>query len=102
VHTADAESVSLHFFGSDVALSFLDWQKQERRAVFVDILAFRWQEFDEMVPRDDVVYEVINSEWLVRQSRAHGVGSDDYRHYKLCFNANGTLDVLCRTVNVFA
>lgn len=61
VHTADAEDVAIQFSSGDLALTFVDWQKQPRRRVFGDVLAFRWQEFDEAGIRDDVVYEVEDS-----------------------------------------
>jgi hypothetical protein len=96
VHTADAEDVQVHFSSGELVLSFVDWQEQPRRKVFADVLAFRWQEFDEESIRDDVVYEVERSDWLARQARLQGVPGDDYVHYKLCFNACGMLDVLCR------
>lgn len=98
VHTADAEDVAVQYSSGDLELTFVDWQEQPRRAVFADVLAFRWQEFDEEDIRDDVVYEVKNSDWLARQARIQAVEAEGYVHYKLCFNACGTLDVLCRRV----
>jgi len=98
VHTADAEDVALQFSSGDLILTFVDWQEQPRRAVFPDVLAFRWQEFDENDIRDDVVYEVTDSDWLARQAKLQAVKAEGYVHYKLCFNACGTLDVLCRRV----
>jgi hypothetical protein len=98
VHTADAEDVAVQFSSGDFVLTFVDWQEQPRRKVFGDVLAFRWQEFDEEGIRDDVVYEVRDSDWLARQARLQAVEAEGYAHYKLCFNACGTLDVLCRRV----
>ena len=98
VHTADAEDVAVQYSLGDLVLTFVDWQEQPRRKVFGDVLAFRWQEFDEDGIRDDVVYEVKGSDWLARQAQLQGVASDGYVHYKLCFNACGCLDVLCRRV----
>ena len=95
LHTADAEEVAVQFSSGDLVLTFVDWQEQPRRKVFSDVLAFRWQEFDEEDIRDDVVYEVKDSDWLARQARLQGVETDGYVHYKLCFNACGTLDVIC-------
>ncbi len=96
VHTADAEDVAVQFSSGDLVLTCVDWQEQPRRTVFVDVLAFRWQEFDEEGIRDDVVYEVHDSDWLARQAKLQAVEVEAYVHYKLCFNACGTLDVLCR------
>ncbi len=96
VHTADAEDVAVQFTKGDLVLTYVDWQERPRRKEFVGVLAFRWQEFDEEGIRDDVVYEVVNSDWLERQCELQAVRSSDHVHYKLCFNACGTLDVLCR------
>lgn len=98
VRTADAEKVAVQFSSGDLVLTFVDWREQPRRAVFTDVLAFRWQEFDEQGIRDDVVYEVEQSDWLARQTQLQGVPGAGYVHYKLCFNACGTLDVLCKRV----
>ncbi len=98
VETADAEKVGVQFSSGDIVLSFVDWRAQPRRTVFTDVLAFRWQEFDEEGIRADVVYEVMQSDWLVRQAKLQGVQSAGYVHYKLCFNACGTLDVLCKRI----
>lgn len=64
VHTADAEDVAVQFTSGDLVLTFVDWQEQPRRKVFGEVRAFRWQEFDEEGIRDDVVYEVRDSDWL--------------------------------------
>jgi hypothetical protein len=96
VQTADAEDVAVQFSSSDLVLTFVDWQERSRRVVFADVLAFRWQAFDEEDIRDDVVHEVKDSDWLARQALLQAVEAEGYVHYKLCFNASGTLDVLCR------
>ncbi len=98
VHTADAEDVAVQFSSGDIVLTFVDWREQPQRTVFNDVLAFRWQEFDEEGIRNDVVYEVEQSSWLARQAQLQGVPSAGYVHYKLCFNACGALDVLCKRI----
>ena len=100
VSTADAENVELHFDGAALVLSFRDWQGVPRQLIFHNILAFRWQDFDEKDIRDDTTYEVLESEWLARQVYLQGVAgvADNYAHYKLCFNALGVLDILGRRV----
>jgi hypothetical protein len=95
VHTADAEDVALQMSRGDLVLTFVDWREQPQRHVFYDVLAVQWQEFDEEGIRGDVVYEVKGSEWLNRQAQLQAVEPEEYVHYKLCFNACGTLDVLC-------
>jgi hypothetical protein len=94
--TADAEKVVIRFENGDLQLSFMDWQKQPRSITFRDVLAYRWQELDDAVPRDDTTFEAFDSPWLERQAKLHGVLASDYAHYVLCFNACGVLDVLAR------
>jgi hypothetical protein len=96
VQTADAERVEMRFVGDVLTLHFLDWKEEPRGVTFERVLGFRWQEFDEQDVRDDSVYEVLDSAWLERQAALHGVTPRDHAHYALCFNACGTLDVLCR------
>lgn len=96
VVTADAEHVAMHFEAGELVLTFIDWQERPRRASFRDVLAFRWQELDEEGLRDDASYEVVDSPWLERQCSLQSAAAGDFAHYKLLFNACGTLDVLCR------
>ena len=98
VHSADAEQVELQYANGSLHLRYVDWQEQQRAAVFKEVLAFRWQEQDESaVPRDDTTYEVLNSMWLASHSvlRHQAIR---YAHYKLCFNACSVLDVLCQAI----
>ena len=97
VSTADAENVHITFSDDCLSLGFCDWQDHPRTVVFCDVLAFRWQEFDEDGIRDDATYEVIDSPWLAQQAKLHAVKVQDYVHYRLCFNACGMLDVLARS-----
>lgn len=99
VSTADADKVAIHFDRGDLRLSFTDWQEQCRNVVFRDVLAFRWQELDDAVPRDDATYQAIESTWLDRQARLQSVSPDQFSHYVLCFNGSGVLDVLARHVS---
>lgn len=98
VQTADAEQVSITYRQGDLILEYIDWQEHACRVAFADTLAFRWQEYDDAVtPRDDSTYQLIHSAWL----KAQTVGLTDpeqYAHYKLCFNACGVLDLLCRKI----
>ena len=96
VETADAENVRIAFDQADLVLSFQDWRDVRRELTFRDVLAFRWEEFDDEGVRNDITYEITGSAWLLRQSKLHGVPPSDYAHCKLCFNACGVLDVLCR------
>src|SRR5204863_226416 len=99
VSTADAERVALRMEGGDLHLSFVDWKEQPRSLIFREVLAHRWQELDEPVPRDDTTFEALDSPWLARQANLQGVAPDGYAHYVLCFNACGVLDVLARRLS---
>ena len=100
VHTADAEGVELAFADNILRVRFVDWQELARELVLPDTVAFRWQEYDhDGAPRDDVTYEVVGSTWLAAQlPPADFPLSKQLRHYKLCFNACGSLDVICGVV----
>lgn len=94
VNTVDADHVAIHFEGGDLHLSFVDWQETARSVTFRNVLAFRWQEHDEPVPRIDGTFEVTESHWLDRQAKLQSVPPENFSHYLLCFNACGSLDVL--------
>ena len=99
--TADGEQMRLAFDGADLTLSFHDWRGQPVAAVFRDVLAFRWgQEVSADVPRDDIAYEILGSPELGRELQLNGLtDAVGYAHYKLCFNACGVLDVMCRHIS---
>lgn len=99
VCTADAEQVVLRLDRGDLHLSFVDWKEHPRALIFRDVLAHRWQELDEPVPRDDTTFEALESPWLARQAKLQGVDPNGYAHYVLCFNACGVLDVLARRLS---
>jgi hypothetical protein len=99
LNTADAESVTVRYAaGGELVLEYVDYREQPVSFGFADAIAFRWQEFDEEGIRDDVAYRVVDSPWLARQAELQAVPVEQYAHYKLCFNAAGCLDVLCRRV----
>src|SRR5664279_747971 len=92
VNTADAEHVELHLRSGRLLLKYVDWREQAQEQVFHEVLAFKWREQDSAsVPRDDTTYEVLGSV-LLSDHVAIGATSITYAHYKLCFNACGTLD----------
>jgi hypothetical protein len=98
ISTADAEQIQLQFVNGELSLTFVDWQEHERKLVFQDVIAFKWQELDlsEFDIRDDTTYEVIDSVWLLRQAQLSEATTDQYAHYKLCFNAHGSLEVISK------
>lgn len=92
--TADADSVQLFYQFGDLLVRYTDWKEQEQEKKFFDVLAFRWQEFDNDAPRNDAAYEVLNSSWLLAQAKAQDVTPEAYVHLRVCFNENGVLDVI--------
>ena len=94
VSSADAESVQLLYQFGDLVVRYIDWKEQEREHKFFDVLAFRWQEFEDLEPRNDATYEVLNSNWLISQAKAQEAAPSDYVHHRVCFNGNGVLDVI--------
>ena len=99
VSTADAEQVALRLEKGDLHVSFVDGKEQPRSVTFREVLAHRWQELDDAVPRDDTTFEAVDSPWLARQAHLQGVPAEGYAHYILCFNACGALDVLARRLS---
>lgn len=100
--TADGERTEFHFVGGDIQFSFVDMREQTVRFTASDVRAFSWLEgLDVPGIRDDVTYEVLDSE-LIRKYCAWNVlrPEDGYRHFKLCFNAVGVFDVLCKSITV--
>ena len=102
MHTADAEDISIQYNEGDLLLRYVDWQEQPKAFTFVEALAFRWQEFDDEARgqdiRDDMAYRVTDSPWLTRQCELQAEPAEQFTHYKLCFNACGVLDVICKSV----
>jgi len=80
--------------------------RQPVEVLFVDSLAFRWQEGFVDHEHDDDTYEVINSAWLAEIQAQNEVEREfeDYRHLRLNFNEGGDgsayLEVICRAVLV--
>jgi hypothetical protein len=94
VSSADAETVQLFYQFGDLLVLYKDWKEQEQEKRFFDVLAFRWQEFEDDAPRNDAAYEVVNSGWLASQAKAQDVAPEPYIHLRICFNGNGVLDVI--------
>jgi hypothetical protein len=98
VDTADAEAVELEYRRGGLSLRYIDMAERPRERFFTNVLAFRWDDNEHPdMPRDDVCYEVLGSAWLAAQPEA-GPQGRAYSHYRLCFNACGTLDVLCASL----
>lgn len=99
--TADADSPNITFDDSGtLSVVFRDWQEKNVRLKFTEVLGFKWDEGDvHQGERDDVIYEILNSRWL-RSLKELNMAREDHRHYKLCFNASGNLDVLFKGLEI--
>jgi len=98
--TADGERPEFRFIGKDIHFSFLDWNEKPVEFTAFDVRAFSWiEEMDIPSIRDDTTYEVEESE-LIEKYFSWNLASpkDGYRHFKLCFNAAGVFDVMCKTI----
>ena len=94
--TADAGYPSFSLNGERLFVQFEDWQEKNVALQFDDVCGVRWQELGPLSTlRDDVTYEIRNSEWIAAYRSQNLLPSEDkVRHFKLCFNSSGVLDVL--------
>jgi len=95
--TTDAEYPDFALRGNTLFLDFVGWHGQHMRVRFDDIAGVRWDECesDSTEPCDDCVYAIVDSEWVKRLHHTGGrEPTEVHRHFKLCFNANGPLEVL--------
>lgn len=94
---ADAEDVEIQTNAGDLYLRFTDWRESSVRHTFVDVVGFRWGAVPTVdTPRDDMAYEVADSAWLLTEAQIEGCAPRQLVHFVLCFNALGTLEVICR------
>lgn len=72
---------------------------------FDDVAGVRWSEGDPLGPdtRDDAVYEILESCWVKQlhedDARAPREG---HRHFKLCLNALGVLEVIATRMRLIS
>ena len=98
---ADAEYPRFSLRDGVLKLAFVDWRERLVHVQFGNAAGVRWQELDSKGPeeRDDSVYEILESFWLAEYLRAVArTFADGLRHFRLCFNAYGVLDVLATTM----
>ena len=98
---ADAEYPKFAFRDGFVILEFVDWRGREVRVRFSNAAGVKWQELDSRGPedRDDSVYEIVDSSWLDEYLASDArTLADALKHFRLCFNACGVLDVLCTSM----
>lgn len=93
---ADGEQICLSFAHDDLVLRFVDWHENQVEHRFAEVLAFRWSARTTVeTPRDDSVFEVIESPWLLDEVRLEGHATpEDFVHHVLCFNASKVLEVI--------
>ena len=100
---ADADYPAFSLRDEDVVLDFTDWQKRHVRVRFTNAAGIKWQELDSAGPedRDDAVFEIIDSAWLGAYLKTGArAAADELRHYRLCFNGSGVLDVLAASMRL--
>ena len=104
--TADAESPELAFERGVLHACFRDWRERKVNLAFHDAVAFSWDEGDAALSaehRDDAAYLVCESDWLRRHIEERTIAaSSGHRHFKLCFNAVGVLQVIATKLEVLA
>jgi hypothetical protein len=102
--TANAECPRIVSEHGCLCVTFRDWREQVVSLMFHDVVAFSWDDGEAAVDaahRDDCCYAVQNSPWLARHREVGTLTpSEDHRHFKLCFNAAGVLQVLASRLEV--
>jgi hypothetical protein len=96
--TADGERPELRFVNGDIKFSFVDWREELVRFTASDVRAFSWVEVSDVPEiRDDCCYEVYDSDLIQKYRSLNLISAEPaYRHLKLCFNAAGVLDIVCK------
>jgi hypothetical protein len=99
---ADAEEVEVESVQAGLRVRFRNWQERCVSAVFVDAVSFRWERL-EWKPiegeRFDSSHIIHGSEWLRLHFEQKEIeASEGYRHYRLNFNAAGTLQVIAKEI----
>ena len=100
---ADAEYPKFALRDGRLVLEFVDWQERSVRVRFPNAAGVKWQELDSRGPedRDDSVYEIIDSSWLAEYlANDARTLAEGLRHFRLCFNACGVLDVLATSMEI--
>lgn len=104
--TADAEYPKVISERGYLRVWFRDWRAKVVTLLFHDVAAYSWDDGDAAVDanhRDDCCYIVHDSPWLARHREVGTLmPSEDHRHFKLCFNAAGVLQVLASRLEVLA
>ena len=100
---SDAEYPQFALRDGRLVLEFVDWQERSVRVRFPNAAGVKWQELDSRGPedRDDSVYEIVDSSWLAEYLANDATTlAEGLRHFRLCFNAWGVLDVLAASMEI--
>jgi hypothetical protein len=104
--TADATRPEVASKDDLLHVTFHDWQTRVVQLVFHDVAGYSWDDGDAALDsrhRDDGTYLVQNSPWLARHCElGAGAMCQNLKHFKLCFNATGVLQVLASRLEVRA
>ena len=99
---ADGEDVRLTKGDQGLILQFRNWQEEQIQALFVDAVSYRWDQIDWDLlegERFDSTHVIANSEWLREHVAQRSIEENEgYVHYRLNFNACGTLQVLAKSI----
>ena len=102
--TADAEKPHITLDRGVFRVTYRDWRENVVTLLFHGVVACSWDDGEVAVDanhRDDCSYIVHDSPWLARHLAVGTVmAPDDVRHFKLCFNAAGVLQVLASKLEV--
>jgi hypothetical protein len=104
--TADTDYPHVELDRGCLGVTFQDWREKKVTLRFHDVVAFSWDDGDAALAashRNDCCYIVHESPWVARHREVGTImPSEDPRHFKLCFNAAGVLQVLASTLEVVA
>lgn len=104
--TADAEPPQVISERGCLRVVFKDWQQKVVTLLFHDVAAFSWDDGEAAINanhRDDCSYIVHDSPWLAKHREVGTLmPSENHRHFKLCFNAAGVLQVLASGLEFLA
>ena len=97
--TADGVVTSLEYCNEGtLRLRFVDWQERAVSVLFGDVVAFKWQEAEELKSEEpfDGSYEIVDSPWIAMHAN-QGFLDDGirYRHLRFNFNSCGSLELIC-------
>lgn len=103
---ADAENVSISTTRNGLEVVFTDWTEKMIKILFVDAISHRWDRIDWNFlegERFDSTHIIHDSEWLREHLAQRSVEEgENYKHYRLNFNAEGSLQVIARDLEIKA